>query len=116
MLIFDFHKIGNNMLQIRKRMGLTQAEVAEAAGLSDRTYADIERGTVNMRLETLLRICTVLHITPDSVLTEDDLSISMQQTELLEKMNTCNSKDRETAMQLLSVFLRSLDKHEGYDR
>ena len=27
-------------------------------------YADIERGTVNMRTETILRICNVLHITP----------------------------------------------------
>ena len=47
MLIFDLHTIGNRLLMIRKRMGMTQAEVAEAAGLSDRTYADIERGTVN---------------------------------------------------------------------
>lgn len=41
MLIFDFHTIGNKMLSERKRIGLTQAEVAERAGLSDRTYADI---------------------------------------------------------------------------
>ena len=51
MLIYDFRAIGNRLLAIRRRQGLTQAEVAEAAGLADRTYADIERGTVNMRLE-----------------------------------------------------------------
>ncbi|MEI3210483.1 MAG: helix-turn-helix transcriptional regulator, partial [Lachnospiraceae bacterium] len=71
MLIFDLRTIGNKLLTIRKRMGMTQAEVAEAAGLSDRTYADIERGSVNMRTETILRICNVLHITPDEVLTEE---------------------------------------------
>lgn len=38
MLIFDLNTIGNKLLAIRKRAGLTQAEVAEAAGLSDRTY------------------------------------------------------------------------------
>ena len=42
MLVFDFYAIGNKLLSIRKRMGLTQSEVAEAAGISDRTYADIE--------------------------------------------------------------------------
>ena len=68
MLIFDLRTIGNKLLTIRKRMGMTQAEVAEAAGLSDRTYADIERGSVNMRTETILRICSVLHITPDEIL------------------------------------------------
>ena len=53
MLIFDTRKIGNNLLNVRKKAGLTQAEVAEAAGLSDRTYADIERGGVNMKIETV---------------------------------------------------------------
>ena len=54
MLLFDLCAIGNKLLSFRKKRGMPQAEVAEAAGLSDRTYADIERGTVNMRIETLL--------------------------------------------------------------
>lgn len=109
MLIFDLHTIGNKLLSIRKRIGMTQAEVAEAAGLSDRTYADIERGTVNMRTETILRICNVLHITPDEVLTEENIGLASQQNELWERLNACNPKDRETALQLLSVYLRSLE-------
>ena len=36
MLIYDFSDIGNKLLAIRKRAGLTQVEVAEAAGLSNR--------------------------------------------------------------------------------
>lgn len=56
MLVFDFRKIGGKLLAVRKRLGLTQMEVAEAAGMSDRAYADIERGLVNMRVETVLRI------------------------------------------------------------
>ena len=109
MLVFDFRLIGNKLYAVRKRMGMTQAEVAEAAGLSDRTYADIERGTVNMRTETILRICNTLHITPDEILTEDSTSLSIQQTELWERLNACNSKDKETALQLLSIYLKSLD-------
>lgn len=109
MLVFDLRTIGNKLLTIRKRMGMTQAEVAEAAGLSDRTYADIERGSVNMRTETILRICDVLHITPDEVLTEENTSLAARQTELIERLNVCNPKDKETALQLLSVYLKSLD-------
>lgn len=109
MLIFDLRAIGNKLLEIRKRMGLTQAEVAEAAGLSDRTYADIERGTVNTRTETILRICSVLHITPDQILTEESPALAARQAELWERLNACNPKDKETALQLLSVYLRSLE-------
>lgn len=108
MLLFDFRAIGNKLLAIRKQMGMTQAEVAEAAGLSDRTYADIERGTVNMRIETILRICQVLHITPDEVLTEEPQGDDIGQEALWERLNGCSFKDRETALRLLEVYLNSL--------
>lgn len=109
MLVSNLAAIGNKLLAIRKRMGLTQAEVAEAAKLSDRTYADIERGTVNMRIETILRICNALHITPDEVLTEENTPLSAQQDELIARLNACTPQNRETALQLLSVYLRSLE-------
>lgn len=108
MLIHDFFEIGNKLLAIRKRMGLTQVEVAEAAGLSNRTYADIERGTVNMRIETILRICDALCITPDEILTKDDSALSRKQEELINRLNACSEKDKDTALRLLEIFLRSL--------
>lgn len=109
MLLFDFHSIGNKLLAIRKRLGLTQAEVAEAAGLSDRTYADIERGSVNMRLETILRICQALQITPDQVLTEEHTSLTMQKDEIFAKLDFCTPKEQETALAILNAYLQSLN-------
>lgn len=108
MLIFDFRAIGNKLLAIRKKAGLTQIEVAEAANLSDRTYADIERGTVNMRIETVLKICEALQITPDEVLTEDNPNLSAKQAELLDELNKCTVHQKETALELLAVYLRSI--------
>ena len=109
MLIYDFTTIGNKLFAFRKRMGMTQAEVAEAAGLSDRTYADIERGSVNMRIETILHICDALHITPDEILTEKDSDQISRQDEIWERLNSCSPKDKETALRLLTVYLQSLD-------
>ena len=108
MLLLNMRDIGNKLLAIRKRTGMTQVEVAEAAGLSSRTYADIERGTVNMRVETILHICAALHITPDEILTKNSVEMSAQQEEILARLNACNSKDKETALRLLSVYLESL--------
>ncbi len=109
MLVFDFYAIGNKLLLIRKRTGLTQSEVAEAAGISDRTYADIERGTVNMRIETVLRLCKALHITPDEILTEENPTLVSRQAELFERLNACSPKEKEVALQLLNTYLQSLD-------
>lgn len=110
MLVFDLRAIGNNLLEYRKRAGLTQYEAAEAAGVSGRTYADIERGTVNMRVETLLRICEALRITPNDILTQDMPPCLEREAELREKLDACAPVERETALQLLDVYLRSLPR------
>jgi len=109
MLVPNLIAIGNKLYAIRRKAGMTQAEVADAAGVSDRTYADIERGKVNMRLETVLRICEALCITPDEILTVNHSSMATQQEELIKRLDRCNSKDKETALTLLSVYLRSIE-------
>ena len=109
MLVLDTREIENKLLAIRKRTGMTQAEVTELAELSNRAYADIERETSNMRVDTILKICGALHITPDEILTVSETGFSAQQEELLQRLNNCNAKDKETALQLLSVFLKSLE-------
>jgi len=108
MLIFDFKEIGNKLYVVRKRLGMTQAEVAEAAGLSDRTYADIERGTVNMRIETIMRICNVLHITPNEILTEESPSLNLKAEELWKRLDACSPSEKETALRLLEIYFQSL--------
>ena len=44
MLIFDLKTIGNKLYDVRNRKLMSRATVAELAELSDRAYADIERG------------------------------------------------------------------------
>lgn len=109
MLITDRVTIGNNLYALRKRAGLTQAELAEAAGLADRTYADIERGSVNMRLETILRICSALHITPDEVLTAPPSTPTARLDELLARLETRTAAEQNTALTLLETYLNSLN-------
>lgn len=109
MLIFEKHTIGNKLLALRKKKGMTQAETAEAAGLSDRTYAEIERGAVNMRVDTLLRICDALGITPDDILTDESSSLNALQEELFDKLSVCRDKDRRAALSILHIFLKATE-------
>ncbi len=102
MLIFDFAVIGNNFYAVRKKAGMTQAEVAEAAGVSDRTYADIERGTVNMRVETLLRICQVLKITPNDILS-NDTEVSIEEIDAI--LSEASVGERKKALSILKAYL-----------
>ena len=109
MLVDNFNAIGGKLLYFRKKSGMTQAEVAEKAGISDRTYADIERGTVNMRIETFIRICNVLCTTPDEILVFNETADEIEQDKIIERLNLCTKKERKTALEILSAYLKSLE-------
>lgn len=108
MLLLNLRDIGNKLFAIRKHYGMTQMEVAEAAGLSCRAYADIERGTVNMRVETVLHICQALHITPNEILMHTNTDIAVREQDILARLEACTPKERETVLRLAHVFLQSL--------
>ena len=55
-------EIGQRLEQARIERGLTQAELAEEAGISKRTIERIESGAVAAQLTQLVRICRVLGI------------------------------------------------------
>ena len=110
MLIMDFRVIGEKLYKARKERGLTQSEVAETAGISERTYADIERGSVNMRIETFLKICAALNVTPNESLTEETGVDEISLEETLARLEKCTAKEKQTALHLLSVYLDSLNR------
>ena len=109
MIVENLPALGSKLYAIRKKYGMTQAQVAEAAGLSNNTYAEIERGVVNTSIESIMQLCRALHITPDEILTERPDEASAREADIIARLRACNPRDKETALQLLDVFLRSLD-------
>ncbi len=113
MLIFDLNNIGNKLHTIRKRAGLTQSQVAELAGLSERTYANAERGIDSMRIETILKICTALDITPNDILTEQALTetdLELRENALFSHLKECPQHHRKTAVELMEIYLKSINQ------
>lgn len=59
-------------------------------------------------METLVGICKALNITPNQILIDDDNSLMIEQEKLFKQLNSCKTKERETALKLLSVYLNSI--------
>ena len=113
MLINDLKLIGNRLRNIRKECKMSQEEIAYSAGLSTRAYADIERGNTNMRLGTLIRICEVVDITPDTLVTSGFPFNSSRHEQSREDEISLNirclpKKEQEVAMELVRVYVGSL--------
>lgn len=60
--------MANNIKRIREKRGLTQVEAAEKAGLDPRYYPRIERGEINITLETLYKLVKALKVKASDIL------------------------------------------------
>lgn len=64
--------IGESVLMKRRRLGLSQEQLAADAGLRASYVSDIERGKRNFSVMTLLKIAQALSTSPDKVLNLPD--------------------------------------------
>jgi len=68
MSIFNDAVVGNKALEVRKRCGWSQRDVAAWAGMKEPTLCYIESGTRTARLSDLVRLSKALRVTTDYLL------------------------------------------------
>lgn len=61
----DYKALGRRVRCIRRGMDMTQAELAELAGISTAFVGHIERWTRVLSVETLERLCKALGVSAD---------------------------------------------------
>ena len=105
---YDKAAVGARMQSKRKELRITQEKLAEMIDKSVRLVVDVERGVAGMSIETLLRTCNVLKITPNDLLLP---AIEEDHSELDWLMHALeNSTDhvRAAAIDILKAYLRSV--------
>lgn len=60
--------MGRRIAGIRKKLNLTQDQVAELTGLTTQTISSAEHGTKALRPENIVKLCQVLDVTPNDLL------------------------------------------------
>jgi y4mF family transcriptional regulator len=61
----DKKELGNSIRERRKFLKITQEDLADISGISERTLRSIEKGEANPELDSLLKICEVLGLSID---------------------------------------------------
>ena len=78
----DYKRLGGRIREERRKLGLTQAQFAEAVDISDTYMGAIERGERSLTLDTLVRLVNRLGVTVDYLLadsvTDSDANIMEQ--------------------------------------
>lgn len=64
--------MGERIRYLRKKLTLSQRDLAKLAGVSERCISAVERGTSTLKLSTLQRLSVGLHTTPSYIVHGDD--------------------------------------------
>lgn len=66
----DYKLMGQRIREHRKTKGLTQEQLAERIDISPSFMGHIERGSRISSLDTVMRLCEVLEVMPNELLTD----------------------------------------------
>ena len=84
----DYKRLGERIREERRKLGLTQAQLAEAVDISDTYMGAIERGERSLTLDTLVRLVNRLGVTVDYLLadsvTDSDANIMEQFKQIID--------------------------------
>ena len=65
----DLKKIGVRIVERRKELKLTQEQIAERMNVSIQMISNIERGNKAIKIDNLLKLCSILEVSTDYILT-----------------------------------------------
>lgn len=109
-MTIDYSAVGKRISLIRKNRGMTQEQLAEKAELSNIYISHIENSRSIPSLETLMKLCSALDITPDEVLlgTKQDMENYLQ-SDIQKKLILCTPKERRMVSRFVDLLLEERD-------
>lgn len=102
-------EIGRRIATRRNQLGLTQAQAAELAGLTQQFFASVETGLKNIRAESIIKVSKALNISTDYLLT--GMVTNFERHELIGLLETLD----ETRFFEMENIIRDVLKFGGYD-
>jgi transcriptional regulator with XRE-family HTH domain len=97
-------KVGERVRSARRRLGLTQADLAKAIGSNRSAITHIERGQAGFSVNFLRKLSRALHLSTDAILGEVELpKPPLEDRRLLRRLQKAQGLSRRQKLALLKV-------------
>ncbi len=104
----DYKRLGQRIREERRKLNLTQAELAEAVDISDTYMGAIERSERSLTLDTLVRLVNRFGVTVDYMLAD---SVSDNDSNILAQFRQIIDNQPLERKQLAIKVLRTIFSH-----
>lgn len=97
----------------RKELHIKQAELAETLEISNNHMSSIENGRQKPSLDTFIRLCDCLNVTPDYLLLGSMHAYNLPQ-DILDKLRLCSQEDIILARDFIELLVKRNRKKAYY--
>lgn len=95
-------EMGKRIMLRRKTLRMTQEELAEKMGVSTQMISNLELGKKAVRPENLAKVCEILHLSADFVLT--GVSTKNVVDEVAEKLSLLTAKELQIVSEIIDYM------------
>lgn len=110
-MTIDYSLIGKRLAAARKNKNLTQEKLAELTSLANNYISNIENNRSIPSLETLIKLCQALEVTPNEILLGSSFSDDKyMNNELMEKLSHCTDKEKRIIDNIITILISERNK------
>ncbi|MDD5924070.1 MAG: helix-turn-helix transcriptional regulator [Clostridia bacterium] len=107
-MLVDYKNVGIRIAQRRMELRIKQGELAKMTGMSKNHICNIENRHSVPSLETLVKICEALQVTPDYLLLGKTRMKSIPQS-IKNDLLLCNQHSLDVISQLIDIMISDQD-------
>lgn len=111
---YDRAAVGMRLRSRRNQKGWSRGYVAERIGVGERYYADIERGTCGMSIETLIALTELYGISMDFLIygEQETAGTLSRDKPLIKALEALSLQQQNVCLELLTLFVNGLHAEE----
>ena len=100
-------EIGQRLRKRRTELGLTREKMAELADIGTGYYGQLEVGTSQMSIDTLVKLSRSMHLSMDYIIFGTEAAPS-DASAVLDLLQRCNTRELKLAEEVLKLFLMKI--------
>jgi transcriptional regulator with XRE-family HTH domain len=107
-------ELGDNMMLIRKKKGLSQADLGKLIGTSGDVIGRYERGDIKPSIEVVEKLANALEVSIDYLVGKSSVLLDKQTIERIEDISKLPDDKKSYILNLIDMCLRDFKARKAY--
>lgn len=106
--------LGDNMMLLRKKKGLSQADLGKKIGTSGDVVGRYERGDIKPSIDVVEKIADVLDVSIDYLIGKTKMELDSQAVKRLEDISNLPDENKNFLINIIDMALRDFKTGKAY--